>query len=111
MLSEEDLGKIWGLDRGQRICLKIDPITRQVYGWTLDQLGWETYPSKLLNRPQKYLRSLWVSVCMSGKFIKKNGHGGNLEIAYKDNVALLLSKKSPRPVRSNLHCDLQAICA
>jgi len=47
MVSEEDLGKIWGLDRGQRICLKPDPTTRQIYGWTLEQLGWETYPSKL----------------------------------------------------------------
>ncbi|KIM43610.1 hypothetical protein M413DRAFT_25941 [Hebeloma cylindrosporum] len=46
-LSEEDLGKIWGLDRGQRISSKADPTTGQVFGWTLEQLGWETYPPKL----------------------------------------------------------------
>lgn len=46
-LSEEDLGKIWGLDRGQRICNEANPTTGQVFGWTLEQLGWETYPPKL----------------------------------------------------------------
>jgi diketogulonate reductase-like aldo/keto reductase len=45
-LSEEDLGKIWGLDRGQRICNDADPTTGQVFGWTLEQLGWEPYPPK-----------------------------------------------------------------
>jgi len=42
MLPEEDLGKIRGLDHGQRICLKTYLTTRQIYGWTQEQLGWET---------------------------------------------------------------------
>ncbi|KJA18238.1 hypothetical protein HYPSUDRAFT_79245 [Hypholoma sublateritium FD-334 SS-4] len=42
-ISEEDIGKIWHLDRGQRICNKADEKTGQVYGWTLEQLGWVNY--------------------------------------------------------------------
>ncbi|KAF8958431.1 NADP-dependent oxidoreductase domain-containing protein [Flammula alnicola] len=46
-LSEEDIDKIWALDRGQRICNKANEKTGQVYGWTLEQLGWEDYHPKL----------------------------------------------------------------
>ena len=45
-LSEEDLGKIWGLDHGQRLGLDADPTTGQAFGWTLEEIGWETYPPK-----------------------------------------------------------------
>ena len=45
-LSEEDLGKIWGLDYGQRLGLDADPTTGQAFGWTLEEIGWETYPPK-----------------------------------------------------------------
>ncbi|KAF8154236.1 reductase AKOR2 [Crassisporium funariophilum] len=46
-LSPEDLGKIWTLDRGQRLCNKADPVHKQVWGWTYEQLGWEDYRPKL----------------------------------------------------------------
>ncbi|KAJ3507155.1 hypothetical protein NLJ89_g6466 [Agrocybe chaxingu] len=42
-ISEEDLGKIWHLDRGQRICNKANEKTGQVWGWTYEQLGWESF--------------------------------------------------------------------
>lgn len=42
-ISEEDIGKIWHLDRGQRLCNNADEKTGQVYGWTLEQLGWVNY--------------------------------------------------------------------
>jgi len=45
-LSEEDLGKILGLDHGQRLGLDADPTTGQAFGWTLEEIGWETYPPK-----------------------------------------------------------------
>ncbi|KAF9479512.1 Aldo/keto reductase [Pholiota conissans] len=44
-ISDEDLGKIWSLDRGQRICNKPNEKTGQVYGWTLEQFGWVNYRS------------------------------------------------------------------
>ncbi|KAF8907601.1 reductase AKOR2 [Gymnopilus junonius] len=40
-VSEEDLAKIWALDRGQRICNGPDAATGQVWGWTVEQLGWD----------------------------------------------------------------------
>jgi diketogulonate reductase-like aldo/keto reductase len=46
-LSEVDIAKIWALDRGQRICNKPDPKTGLVFGWSLEQLGWENYHPKL----------------------------------------------------------------
>ncbi|KAF8187712.1 reductase AKOR2 [Pholiota molesta] len=46
-ISEEDLAKIWALDRGERICNKVDEKTGQVYGWTLEQLGWVNYRPKI----------------------------------------------------------------
>ncbi|PPR02302.1 hypothetical protein CVT24_011640 [Panaeolus cyanescens] len=39
-ISPVDLEKVWALDRGQRICNKADPVHGQVWGWTLEQLGW-----------------------------------------------------------------------
>ncbi|PPQ87066.1 hypothetical protein CVT25_000046 [Psilocybe cyanescens] len=46
ILSEEDLAKVWDLDRGQRISVGPDPETGHVLGWTLEQLGWESYHPK-----------------------------------------------------------------
>ncbi|KAF8950145.1 reductase AKOR2 [Flammula alnicola] len=46
-LSEEDIDKIWALDRGERLCGKVDAKTGQLYGWTLEQFGWENYHPKL----------------------------------------------------------------
>lgn len=46
-LSEEDISKIWALDRGQRLCNKPSRTTGQVWGWTPEQLGWDTYRPKL----------------------------------------------------------------
>ncbi|KAF9054138.1 NADP-dependent oxidoreductase domain-containing protein [Panaeolus papilionaceus] len=40
-ISPIDLEKVWALDRGQRICNKPDPVHGQVWGWTMQQLGWE----------------------------------------------------------------------
>ncbi|KJA18239.1 hypothetical protein HYPSUDRAFT_79246 [Hypholoma sublateritium FD-334 SS-4] len=42
-ISEEDLGKMWSLDKGQRIAIKVHEETKQVFGWTLEQLGWVNY--------------------------------------------------------------------
>ncbi|EEB90753.1 hypothetical protein MPER_10999 [Moniliophthora perniciosa FA553] len=38
-LSEEDIQKINGLDRGQRFCNVADK-NGHVWGWTYEQLGW-----------------------------------------------------------------------
>ncbi|TFK50679.1 Aldo/keto reductase [Heliocybe sulcata] len=38
-LSEEDLKRVSALDRGERLCNKADA-KGQVWGWTLEQLGW-----------------------------------------------------------------------
>ncbi|PPQ88565.1 hypothetical protein CVT25_009945, partial [Psilocybe cyanescens] len=46
-ISEVDLAKIWHLDRGQRICNAANPQTGQVWGWTLEQLGWESFFAKV----------------------------------------------------------------
>ncbi|KDR70269.1 hypothetical protein GALMADRAFT_255166 [Galerina marginata CBS 339.88] len=46
-LSEEDIAKIWDLDRGERLCNKASPKTGQVWGWTYEQLGWVSYRPKL----------------------------------------------------------------
>ncbi|KAH9477442.1 Glycerol 2-dehydrogenase (NADP(+)) [Psilocybe cubensis] len=45
-ISEVDIEKIWHLDRGQRLCNAADPKYGQVWGWTLDQLGWNSYYAK-----------------------------------------------------------------
>ncbi|PPQ88567.1 hypothetical protein CVT25_009947 [Psilocybe cyanescens] len=45
-ISEVDLAKIWHLDHGQRICNAANPQTGQVWGWTLEQLGWESFYAK-----------------------------------------------------------------
>lgn len=42
-ISEVDLAKIWHLDRGQRICNAPDAKTGHIWGWSLKQLGWESY--------------------------------------------------------------------
>jgi len=39
-LEAEDVAKISALDRNERLCNKADPTNGQVYGWTLEQLGW-----------------------------------------------------------------------
>ncbi|KAF8908092.1 reductase AKOR2 [Gymnopilus junonius] len=46
-ISEEDIDKIWTLDRGQRLCNKPNPKTGLVIGWSTEQLGWEDYHAKL----------------------------------------------------------------
>ncbi|PPR02304.1 hypothetical protein CVT24_011642 [Panaeolus cyanescens] len=40
-ISPVDLEQVWALDRGQRICNKPDPVHGQVWGWTMEQFGWE----------------------------------------------------------------------
>lgn len=40
-ISPVDLEKVWALDRGERVCMKPDPVHHQVFGWTMEQLGWE----------------------------------------------------------------------
>lgn len=38
-LSPEDVKRVSGLDRGQRLCNKADH-QGKVDGWTMEQLGW-----------------------------------------------------------------------
>ncbi|CAA7260658.1 unnamed protein product [Cyclocybe aegerita] len=46
VISEEDLGKIWHLDRGKRLCYIRGSKPGEVCGWTYEWLGWESFRAK-----------------------------------------------------------------
>jgi len=73
MLSEEDLGKIWGLDHRQRICLKASPMTSHQTDLWVD--AGETWVGNLsieaLNWSQKYQGSFWVCRVSLWRFFQK----------------------------------------
>ncbi|KAF9527374.1 NADP-dependent oxidoreductase domain-containing protein [Crepidotus variabilis] len=52
-VSEEDLAKIWHLDRGERQCNKANPTHHTVWGWTYEQLGWEDYHAPVREETSK----------------------------------------------------------
>ncbi|KAJ3499971.1 hypothetical protein NLJ89_g9994 [Agrocybe chaxingu] len=47
VISEEDLGKIWHLDRGMGVCPIPTSKPGEALGWTYERLGWEDFHPKV----------------------------------------------------------------
>ncbi|CAA7260666.1 unnamed protein product [Cyclocybe aegerita] len=47
VISEEDLGKIWHLDRGMGVCPVPTSKPGEALGWTYERLGWEHFHPKV----------------------------------------------------------------